>query len=234
MKQAGFIGFERGERGSTAEHLSVEEYKTQKERERAAVYAAIAGQKQEAAAVLDTNIAEKSKKSAAIDKIVEKKQEKLNDLTEKTAAAEKIAMEYEEIEKLGHKRTIFGGVTLSGDMWTKILKLVKEALNSRKEIKELKAEIRYQKGEVKVATEAFEQQKAAYIRLAERVQPYLDAVKLFPQQVKETISQYLDLGRKQQEQRRLEQLQREQAVREQQKLQQQQFQASAPKPRGEN
>ena len=38
MQAAGFEGFERGERGSTAEHLSVIEYKTKKESERLAGY----------------------------------------------------------------------------------------------------------------------------------------------------------------------------------------------------
>jgi multidrug resistance efflux pump len=36
MKNAGFTGFERGEKGSSAEHLEVAEYKTQKEKERLA------------------------------------------------------------------------------------------------------------------------------------------------------------------------------------------------------
>ncbi len=38
MRDAGFKDFERGERGSTAEHLSVIEYKTKKESERLAGY----------------------------------------------------------------------------------------------------------------------------------------------------------------------------------------------------
>jgi hypothetical protein len=36
MKNTGFTGFERGEKGSSAEHLEVAEYKTQKEKERLA------------------------------------------------------------------------------------------------------------------------------------------------------------------------------------------------------
>jgi len=40
MKAAGFTDFERGERGSTTEHLSVLEYKTQQEAQRAASLAA--------------------------------------------------------------------------------------------------------------------------------------------------------------------------------------------------
>jgi hypothetical protein len=232
MKNAGFIGFERGERGSTAEHVSTEEYKARKERERAAEYAAIAEQKQnevnylsvvaiekqEEADQLDTDIAKKTKSSATLDKTVEKEQKRLTELQAKIAAEEKLVIEYEEIEKLGHKRGITGSVTVSGKMWTKILNLVKEALNSRNTIKNLNTEIKELKSDVKNATTALEKQKSAYAQLVNHVQPYLDAVKMFPLQVKETISQYLDMGRKQREQARLEQLQREQAAREQQKL----------------
>ncbi|MCL1793746.1 MAG: hypothetical protein FWG34_07740, partial [Oscillospiraceae bacterium] len=219
MKEAGYEGFERGERGSTAEHLTTEQYKVKMERERAAEYTAIAEEKQETAAALDTviedkeqvaaelytDISEKSKKSANLDKTVEKAQKQLDTLNAKTAATEKVAAELYEIEKLGDSRTMTRAVKVSDNMWTKILNLVKEAFKSRKEIKELKAEVKDLKGKVKSATEAFEQQKTAYIRLVERVQPYLDAVKLFPQQVKETIASFIQLGRKQQEERQKQQ-----------------------------
>ena len=191
MKEAGFIGFERGEQGSTAEHVSTEEYKAQKEKERAAEYTAVVEEKQEAAAVLD--------------KKVEKAQKRLDGLNEKTAVTEKVVAEIEEIEKLGHKRTITGAVTVSDKFWTKILNLVKEAFKSRREIKELKSKIKNLKNEVKSAKEAFEQQKSAYIRLVEQVQPYIDAVKQFPQQVKMALESIMRLGHKRQEQKLPEQ-----------------------------
>jgi chromosome segregation ATPase len=200
MREAGFLGFERGERGSTAEHLSDVEYKTQQEKKRAAEYTAIAEEKQEVIAAYDADISEKSKQSANLDKSVEKKQEKFNELTAKTAVAEKEVAEYEEIEKLGHKRGLLGGVTVSADWWTRILNLVKEAISSRSTIKKLRAENKELKADVKSASTALEQQKAAYLRLVDRVQPYLDAVKLFPQQVKETLANFIDMGRKKQEQ----------------------------------
>ena len=227
MKQAGFDGFERGTQGSTAKHVSTEEYKAQKERERAAEYAEVAEQKQnevnylsvvaeekqEEADQLDTDIANQSTKSANLDNSIKQKQDKLNDLTAKLTVEEKVAVEYEEIEKLGHKRGVLGGVTVSGKWWETILNLVKEALASRKTIKNLNTEIKELKADVKHVTKEFELQKSAYLELVKYVQPYLDAVKMFPSQVKETISQYLDLGRKQREQQRLEQLQHEQVQR---------------------
>jgi hypothetical protein len=145
MTEAGFVGFERGERGSIAEHLSVVEYKTLKETERAAAMTAVVKemqdeaaslsvmveQKQETAAKLDTAITQKAQKSSSLDKSVKKKQETLKDLTEKTAVAENEYAKIEDIEKLGHKRTITGAVTIPGKMWTKIFNLIKEAFQSR-------------------------------------------------------------------------------------------------------
>jgi uncharacterized protein (DUF3084 family) len=216
MKAVGFEGFERGERGSTAEHLTIEKYKVKMERERAAEYAAIANEKQEAATELDkgigtkeqtaveldTTIAEKSKKSATLDRQVAKTQKQLDGLTEKTVVVEKVVAEIEEIEKLGHKRTITGAVSIPSKFWDKILNLVKEAFKSRTEIKELRAEIRHLKGEVKSANEAFEQQKSAYLRLSERVKPYLEAVSMFPEYMKEALDSLIASGRKQQEEYR--------------------------------
>ena len=148
MKNAGFVGFERGERGSTNEHLSVVEYKTQQEMERAAVITAVVeekretaseldkviGSKEQTAAELDTAITKKTGKFAAIDKSVRMKQEKLKDLTEKTSVVENEYAQLEEIEKLGHKRTITGAVTVPSKMWDKILNLIKEVFKSRRTI----------------------------------------------------------------------------------------------------
>ena len=183
MKAAGFEGFERGEFGSTAEHLDVLDFKIKQDTIRAEAAALEADQKE--------------KEAALIDRKVEKSQEQLDRLNEKTDAAEKVVEELEEIEKLGHKRTMFGAVTVSDKWWKKILNLIKEAFKSRREIRELKAEIRQLKAEVKAVTEVYQEHKVAYLRLVERVQPYLNAVKLFPQQVKDTLASFIAMGRKQ-------------------------------------
>jgi hypothetical protein len=60
MRAAGFDGFERGERGSSREHLSDLEYKTKMENERLA-------KKQQAADSLDASIGEKQKAVSTIE-----------------------------------------------------------------------------------------------------------------------------------------------------------------------
>jgi hypothetical protein len=127
MREAGFLGFERGERGSTAAHLSVLEYKTQQEAERAAALAAVADEKQQAVAVLD--------------KTVEKKQGQLAALDKKTAVAKTEAATFSEIDRMGEKKTFKGDVALSPADWKTVSGLAKEGVKSRSIVKELKEKV---------------------------------------------------------------------------------------------
>ena len=63
MREAGFVGFERGERGSTAEHLSVLEYKTQQETDRA-------NQEAERAETMTAEVERKQETAASLDKAI--------------------------------------------------------------------------------------------------------------------------------------------------------------------
>ena len=58
------------------------------------------------------------------------------------------------------------------------------------------------------------QQKSACSRLADRVKPYLDALSMYPQEVKEAISSFIKIGHESRELQRLEKLQREQVQRQ--------------------
>jgi len=149
MREAGFLGFERGERGSTAEHLAVLEYKAKMEAERAAAEAeraaamtAIAEEKQKEAAALSVVVAKKQEAAAVLDKKTEKAQKQLDGLEAKTAVAEKAVAELETIEKLGHSRTITGAVSsIPAKMWDKIISLIREAFKSRDIIKALRRKV---------------------------------------------------------------------------------------------
>ena len=127
MRDAGFLGFERGERGSTAEHLSVLEYKSQKETERAATMTAVVEQKQETAAELDEQAAKKKKR--------------LDSLEQKTAVAKKEAATFADIDRMGEKKTITGNIPLSPADWKTISGLAKESVKSRPIITDLKRRI---------------------------------------------------------------------------------------------
>ena len=127
MKEAGYIGFERGEQGSTAEHVSTEEYKAQKEKERAAEYTAVVEQKQEAAAVLDEK--------------AEKKKKQLAELEAKTAVSKKEVATVEEIEKMVKPTLLGGNLQIAPADWKKVSNLAKEGVKSRGIIAGLKKQI---------------------------------------------------------------------------------------------
>ena len=77
MRSKGYEDIERGERGSTAEHLTVTQFKNKKEQEKAAVIAADIAEKQEAAAVLDDEAERKKKQLAGLDKEIKAVQGKV-------------------------------------------------------------------------------------------------------------------------------------------------------------
>ena len=89
MRDAGFTDFERGERGSTAEHLSVLEYKTQKETERLS-------QIQEAADFALAETDRLNEKLADTQKQTKKAQAQLDAVAPKLKNAEDLARKYSD------------------------------------------------------------------------------------------------------------------------------------------
>ena len=127
MREAGFLDFERGERCFTVENLSVLEYKTQQEAERAAALSVVVEEKQEAVAVLDQQ--------------TEKKKQRLDRFKKETAFAKEALVTFAEIERMGEKRNLRGGVSLSPTEWKTISGLAKEGTKSRSIIADLKKQI---------------------------------------------------------------------------------------------
>ena len=142
MKAAGFDGFERGERGSTTEHLETLEYKIKQDKTRATLLESDLKQKEETKNDLDVKIANNEKSVINLEKKMITRKNQLAELSEKITNTEKVIINLEDIEKLGNKRTMFGAVTLPDDIWIKVLNLVKEAFNSRDIIKNLRKKIK--------------------------------------------------------------------------------------------
>jgi len=126
MREAGFLGFERGERGSTAEHLSVLEFKAKQEAERAAAMTAEVEQKQEAAAALDQQTGKKTKRLEKLDKII----------TVRTKAAANIS----EIEAMG-KPAVLGGYNVTADEMGILKTLAKKAVSAGKKVADMKRKL---------------------------------------------------------------------------------------------
>ena len=101
MRAAGYIDVERGERGSTEEHLTVTQFKVQAEQQR---LEAVTGQVAQAEQSLE------DAKAAT-----EKQKKKLEALQKETKAAKAIALTVQDIEAMGKKSSITGNVSLTPD-----------------------------------------------------------------------------------------------------------------------
>ena len=123
MRNAGFTGFERGERGSTAEHLSVLEYKSQQEAKRAAA--------------LDTAIIGKEQVIADLDEQAAKKQKKVDRLSDEINVKAKAALTVAEIEAMG-KPALLGGVNVAADDMKKLKTLAKKSLAAHESVSNMK------------------------------------------------------------------------------------------------
>ncbi|MDR0812858.1 MAG: hypothetical protein LBO63_02490, partial [Oscillospiraceae bacterium] len=137
MREAGFTDFERGERGSTAEHLTVLEYKTKQEQERAAALSAVVEQKFEAAAEIDKAIADKEQATAALDQRTEKKQKRLDKLDEQITVKSKAAATVAEIEAIG-KPALLGGFNVTADEIGKLKTLAKKSVKADEKVADMK------------------------------------------------------------------------------------------------
>ena len=182
MRAAGFTDFERGERGSTAEHLSVLDYKIQQDEARAAA--------------LDGAITDRETTAAALEKQVEKRQGQLAGLQEKITVTRQAAVTYSEIEQMA-KRTVFGKVELSPTDWETVSGLAKEGVSAKATVKDLKRQLAAAKKEIQGLKDAFN-------RLFEETRLFREAVKAAPGRVKELLQDAIRHGREQREMARAE------------------------------
>lgn len=112
MREAGYTDFERGERGSTAEHLDVLDYKIQQEEARV----------------------------DALNQTVEKKQEQLSGLQKKVAVTKQAAATFAELDGMA-KPKAFGKMEVAAQDWKTVSGLAKKGVTADSEIADLKKEL---------------------------------------------------------------------------------------------
>ena len=89
MRNAGYDDLERGERGSSEEHLTVTQFKVEREQERLA-------QLQEAAALAQAEVDQKNKAAEAAEKKAAQARAKLNDVAPLLKGMEKLAADFSD------------------------------------------------------------------------------------------------------------------------------------------
>ena len=154
MRDAGFEDFERGERGSTAEHLSVLEYKTKKESERL----------------------------SELEAQAERQEAQLQKLTAKTKTQKAIAATFADIEGMG-KKTLLGKIEMSQQEARDLKDLAKKGVTADARVSDMKRKLQSAKRDAERWRDSYnsllEQTRdflAAVKRAPELVRRFIDQV----------------------------------------------------------
>ena len=185
MRNAGYTDVERGERGSTEEHLTVTQFKVQAEQQR---LEAVTGQVAQAEQSLE------DAKAAA-----EKQKKKLEALKKETQAANSVAMTAHEIESMGKKNSFTGNVTLTADECRTLKDYAVSSFAEKAE--KIKYKQKYEQAEksAKVWKQRFEKLQEQYQELKQKVQPFLDAIEVASERVWAFVNTILVRGMETQE-----------------------------------
>ena len=169
MRAAGYTDVERGERGSTEEHLTVTQFKVQREQERLDSLTAQADQKAQSLAKTSQTLSKKEKELAAVQK--------------KAAVTKDALIHAQDVESLG-KRTLLGNYSLTED---ELSALKKQAAHGYM----MDVENRHLKEELSTAKKEAIRWSNKYHDLWYDVKPYLDALHRAPELVRGFLEKIL-------------------------------------------
>ena len=173
MRAAGYTDVERGERGSTEEHLTVTQFKVAQEQQRLEDVPAQIAQTEQA---LDTAQA-----------VVEKKQKELQSLQKQTKEQRTAALTVQEIRSMG-KKTITGNITLTPSECSTLKDYAVNGILAKAENSHLEEKLQQAQKSAAVW-------KQRYESLKEQARPYLEAVKFAPEKVRAFLDAILTRAR---------------------------------------
>ena len=169
MRNAGYTDVERGERGSTEEHLTVTQFKVQREQERLDSLTAQIDQKEQHLTQTSKTLSKKEKELAAVQK--------------KAAVTKDALIHAQDVESLG-KRTLLGNYSLTED---ELSALKKQAAHGYM----MDVENRSLKEELSAAKKESARWSSKYHDLWYDVKPYLDALHRAPELVRSFLEKVL-------------------------------------------
>ena len=162
MRAAGYTDIERGERGSSEEHLTVTQFKVQREQERLGS--------------LSAQIDQKEQHLTQTSKALSKKEKELAIVQKKTVITKDALIHAQDVESLG-KRTLLGNYSLTED---ELSSLKKQAAHGYV----VDVENRQLKQQLAAAKRDCAEWQTRYRDLRNDVQPYLDAMRHAPERVR--------------------------------------------------
>lgn len=165
MRAAGYNDLQRGERGSTAPHLSVLDYKV----------------KQDAArlSALDKEVNGKKKQAIALDKNMAAKEKQIINLETRLNVDKRAHAMYKELECMG-KKDILGRIVLQNEEWDKLISLAREGLSVQGKVIDLETRL----AEIGKSAVVYRER---WNELKERTKDYLKAERLYPEQTHAAI-----------------------------------------------
>lgn len=172
MKEAGFQDFERGERGSTAEHQADLAFKIQKDMERLDRLTQALETKEGKYMDLDDKIAGKKKQIDALD--------------QRLAIRKNGEADLKLLDNIG-KKNMLGQIVLTPKELKTVKSLTEEGAESRGKIYDLESMVMRANREADIARSQRDTWKQRYEELLEKTKPYLEAIRIFPQKVMEFL-----------------------------------------------
>ena len=176
MRSAGYTDVERGERGSTEEHLTVTQFKVAQEKQRLETMTA--------------QIAQTEQTLNNTQAVIEKKEKELQSLQKQAKEQHAAALTVQEIRSMG-KKTITGNVSFTPSECNILKDYAVTGLLVKAENSRLEEKLRSAQWSAAIWKQRYDALYNAYQELKKEVQPYLDAVKLAPEKVRAFFDELL-------------------------------------------
>ena len=185
MRNVGYTDVERGERGSTEEHLTVTQFKVQAEQQR---LEAVTGQVAQAEQSLE------NAKAAT-----EKQKRKLEALQKETKTAKTLALTVQDIEAMGKKATFGNNITLTPDECRTLKDYAVSSFAEKAEKIKYKQKFEQAEKSAKTWKQRYDALHEQYQELKKKAQPFLDALEIASEKVRAFINSILIRGKQTQE-----------------------------------
>ena len=183
MRAAGYTDVERGERGSTEEHLTVTQFKVQAEQERLETVTNLVAQAEQT--LEDTQAAaDRQKKRLAV-------------LQKETKTAKAAALTIQDIEAMGKKNALTGNISLTPQECDTLKQHAINGIAARADNRRLKEKLASAEQSATIWKQRFEALNEKYQELKKKAQPYLDALEIASERVRAFLNAILARGRQQ-------------------------------------
>ena len=185
MRSAGYLDVERGERGSTEEHLTVTQFKVRAEQRR---LEAVSEQVAQAEQTLEN-----------VNDAAEKQEQRLHALKKETKTAKVAALTAREIKAMGKKNPITGNVSLTPQESATLKKYAVGGLALKAENAKLREQLTAAEKAASIWKQRYEALHNKYTELKKKAQPYLDALEATGEKVRAFVHGVLARARGEQE-----------------------------------